>query len=118
MLLLVFALGEICKHRGKIPDFLPNEEIAETNVLPDEEITESPPQSEDVIPGLAYAAAANDTLGNKIGENTLHYVYANILASLYFGQLARLMCSYFFLNYASTGLYIILQMWVSFSICE
>jgi hypothetical protein len=68
----------------------------------------------DVIPGLAYAAFATDILGNEIGENTLYHVHANILASLYFGQLARPSYSHRFINNASIGLQVILRLLVSF----
>jgi hypothetical protein len=64
----------------------------------------------DVIPGLAYAAFATDILGNEIGENTLHHVHANILASLYFGQLARPSYSHRLINNASLGLQVILRL--------
>jgi hypothetical protein len=64
----------------------------------------------DVIPGLAYAAFATDILGNEIGENTLHHVHANILASLYFGQLARPSYSHRLIINASLGLQVILRL--------
>ena len=58
----------------------------------------------DVIPGLAYAAFATDILGNEISKSTLHHVHANILASLYFGQLACPVYSYQLIINASTKL--------------
>lgn len=71
----------------------------------------------DVIPGLAYAAFATDILGNEIGENTLQHVHANILAGLYFGQLARPSYSHRLINNASLGLQVILRLYVSFPNC-
>jgi hypothetical protein len=64
----------------------------------------------DVIPGLAYAAFASDITGNEIAENKLENVHANILASLYFGQLARPSYSHRYINNASLGIQIILRL--------
>lgn len=55
----------------------------------------------DVIPGLAYFAAATDIIGNQLGGNTLQHVQVNILASLYHGQLARVAESHAYLWQAS-----------------
>ena len=62
------------------------------------------------IPGLAYAEFATDILGNEIGESSLHHVHANILASLYFGQLARPAYSHQLIVNASMKLQIILRL--------
>lgn len=64
----------------------------------------------DVIPGLAYACVATDILGNELGENSLHHVHANVLASLYFGQLGRPVRSHSFISNASRTLQIILRL--------
>jgi hypothetical protein len=69
-----------------------------------------PLRNMDVIPGLAYACIATDILGNELGENSLHHVHANVLASLYFGQLARPVRSHGFISNASRTLQIILRL--------
>jgi hypothetical protein len=91
VLLLVLALGRICEHRTKVP--VPD---CETNL--------------DVIPGFAYASLAMGIVGDEIGENSLHHVHANILASLYFDQLALPSYSHRFINNASLGLQVILRL--------
>lgn len=62
----------------------------------------------DVIPGLAYFAAASDLIGNQLGGNTLRHVQVNILASLYHGQLARVAESHAYLHAACRALQVIL----------
>lgn len=62
----------------------------------------------DVIPGLAYFAAATDIIGNQLGGNTVRHVQANILASLYHGQLARVAESHAYLWQASRALQVII----------
>ena len=64
----------------------------------------------DVIPGLEYFALATDILGNQLGAyNNMKNVYANIFASLYYGQLERPMQSYAHINSASNKLLVILR---------
>jgi len=63
----------------------------------------------DVIPGLAYFSVAMDILGNHKGLNTLHYVHANILASLYYGQLAKITQAHACLIDAGYALEVILE---------
>lgn len=64
----------------------------------------------DVIPGLEYFALATDILGNHMGAfNNMKNVYANIFASLYYGQLERPMQSYAHINGASNKLLVILR---------
>jgi hypothetical protein len=64
----------------------------------------------DVIPGLEYFAYATDILGNQLGAyNNMKNVYANIFASLYYGQLERSMQSYAHINIASNKLLVILR---------
>lgn len=64
----------------------------------------------DVIPGLAYAAVATDILGNEMGDTSLEHVHAGILASLYFGQLARPVHAHQWVVYASGRLQMILRL--------
>ncbi|TLD10428.1 hypothetical protein PgNI_06223 [Pyricularia grisea] len=54
----------------------------------------------DVIPGLQYLANATDILGNQMGGTSVWHVYANILAGLYYGQLGRVMESYWHIHHA------------------
>ncbi|KAH7326067.1 hypothetical protein B0I35DRAFT_125234 [Stachybotrys elegans] len=64
----------------------------------------------EVIPGLEYFAMATDILGNYHGSyNHIKDVWANILASLYHGQLARPMESFAFIFRASHKLEVILR---------
>lgn len=63
----------------------------------------------DVIPGLAYFAIATDIMGNLTGEYTLQAVHVNILASLYHGQLGRVLQSVAFLQIAASTLLFLLR---------
>lgn len=63
----------------------------------------------DVIPGLDYFAYATDILGNQLGAYNMKNVYANIFASLYWGQLERPMQAYSHINGASNKLLVILR---------
>lgn len=64
----------------------------------------------EVIPGLEYFAYATDILGNLAGGyNDMKDVYANIFASLYFGQLNRPLESFAFIHKASHKLMVIMR---------
>jgi hypothetical protein len=63
----------------------------------------------DLIPGLPYFALATDILGNQTGGNSLQHVHANILASLYHGQLGRVLESHAYINNACRALQHILR---------
>ncbi|TLS20594.1 uncharacterized protein PpBr36_11311 [Pyricularia pennisetigena] len=52
------------------------------------------------IPGLQYLASATDILHNQLGDTSIWHVYANILAGLYYGQLGRVMESYWHIHHA------------------
>lgn len=59
-----------------------------------------PVRNAEVIPGLQYLASATDILGNQLGGTSRWHVYANILAGLYYGQLGRVMESYWHIHHA------------------
>ncbi len=63
----------------------------------------------DIIPGLVYYAMATDIIGNQLGGNDLLHVQANILASLYQGQLGRVMESHGFLAAACRAIQVQLR---------
>ena len=67
------------------------------------------PKNLDVVPGLKYFAFATDILGNQAGGNSLQHVHANILASLYHGQLGRPLESHAYLHQACRSLQVILR---------
>ncbi|KAI6330757.1 hypothetical protein MCOR28_011565 [Pyricularia oryzae] len=52
----------------------------------------------DVIPGLQYLANATDIMGNQMAGTSVWHVYARILAGLYYGQLGRVMESYWHIH--------------------
>ncbi|KAI6565963.1 hypothetical protein MCOR04_008880 [Pyricularia oryzae] len=54
----------------------------------------------DVIPGLQYLANATDIMGNQMGGTSVWHVHASILAGLYYGQLGRVMESYWHIHHA------------------
>lgn len=54
----------------------------------------------EVIPGLEYFAYATDILGNQFGSYKLNHVQAHILASLYYGQLGRVIPSFRHIRFA------------------
>jgi hypothetical protein len=66
------------------------------------------PRNLNVIPGLAYFAAATDIIGNQLGGNSLLHVQANILASLYHGQLARIAEAQAYIHQAARALQVLL----------
>lgn len=67
------------------------------------------PRNLDVIPGLEYFGMASDIIGNQAGGNSLQHVHANILASLYHGQLGRPLESHSYLHQACRSLQVILR---------
>ena len=71
VVLNMLALGSICRHKQKIQD--------------------------DCIPGLQYFAMATDIIGNQLAGSTLQHVYVGIMASLYYGQLGRVVESWGYL---------------------
>jgi hypothetical protein len=66
------------------------------------------PRNLDVIPGLAYFAVGSDILGNHMGSHSLQYVHAYILASLYYGQLGRVLQSHACIKEAGYALTVVL----------
>lgn len=54
----------------------------------------------EVIPGLDYFAYATDILGNQFGGYSLTLIHAHILASLYYGQLGRVIPSFRHIRFA------------------
>lgn len=54
----------------------------------------------EVIPGLEYFAYATDILGNQFGGYSLTLIHAHILASLYYGQLGRVIPSFRHIRFA------------------
>ena len=92
--LLVLALGEICLWKGKIPEPVPVGRAGrdgKTYVL----------KNADVIPGLNYFAIATDILGGQLAGTTLQHIHASMLASLYYGQLGRVIESHACISRAS-----------------
>ncbi|KAI7908386.1 hypothetical protein M9X92_012219 [Pyricularia oryzae] len=61
--------------------------------------TSGPRRNIDVTPGLHYLANAIDVIGNQMAGMSIWHVYANILAGLYYGQLGRVMESYWQIHY-------------------
>ncbi|KAH9427535.1 hypothetical protein MCOR02_012166 [Pyricularia oryzae] len=59
-----------------------------------------PVRNAEAIPGLQYLASATDILGNQLGGTFIWHVYANILAGLYYGQLGRVVESYWHIHHA------------------
>lgn len=59
-----------------------------------------PKKNYEVIPGLEYFAYATDILGNQFGSYKLNHVQAHILASLYYGQLGRVVPSFRHIRFA------------------
>lgn len=59
-----------------------------------------PKKNYEVIPGLEYFAYATDILGNQFGSYKLNHIQAHILASLYYGQLGRVIPSFRHIRFA------------------
>ncbi|KAL5866374.1 hypothetical protein ACKVWM_011448 [Pyricularia oryzae] len=130
VVLCILALGEICLHKDRIPDIVPTfgemHSIGSLNSQPcgsrgspafqnsvpshpkrsrrasfqSSASTSGPRKNIDVIPGLHYLANAIDVIGNQMAGMFIWHVYANILAGLYYGQLGRVMESYWQIYYA------------------
>lgn len=66
-------------------------------------------RNQDVVPGLAYFAAASDILGNHQGGTGLPYVHACLLAGLYYSQLSRVLQSHACVKEAGYALTIMLK---------
>ncbi|KAI6392360.1 hypothetical protein MCOR07_005671 [Pyricularia oryzae] len=129
VVLCILALGEICLHKDRIPDIVPTfgemHSIGSLNSQPcgsrsspafqnnvpshpkrsrrasfqSSASTSGPRRNIDVTPGLHYLANAIDVIGNQMAGMSIWHVYANILAGLYYGQLGRVMESYWQIHY-------------------
>ncbi|KAI6535057.1 hypothetical protein MCOR05_006108 [Pyricularia oryzae] len=95
VVLCILALGEICLHKERIPDIVPTR-----GEMQGQGFSEPMKRNIDVIPGLQYLANATDILGNQMGGTSVWHVYASILAGLYYGQLGRVMESYWHIYHA------------------
>ncbi|EHA48090.1 hypothetical protein MGG_17845 [Pyricularia oryzae 70-15] len=129
VVLCILALGEICFHKDRIPDIVPTfgemHSIGSLNSQPcgsrgspafqnnvpshpkrsrrasfqSSASTSGPRRNIDVTPGLHYLANAIDVIGNQMAGMSIWHVYANILAGFYYGQLGRVMESYWQIHY-------------------
>lgn len=63
-----------------------------------------PVKNLDTVPGMAYVSIATDIIGNQLSGSTMCHIQANILASLYFGQLVRPIQSHAYLHVASRAI--------------
>jgi hypothetical protein len=128
IVLLVIALGRACAHKDSLPGPTPETSTFTPNRSPYSRLPTSIPapnsptvhcgmkleqsdfnifdpthpagKNTDVIPGLAYYDVAAGILGEWCSGVSLSYIQANLLASLYMGQLARIFPSYFFISNA------------------
>jgi hypothetical protein len=109
IVLLVLALGKVCLHTDSLPspqsDKGPSTNGAWSSVrnsprpningsFNSDTSDDSRPRNVDILPGMAYFAYATDILGNQQGGHTIAHAQANILASLYLGQFARVLESW------------------------
>ncbi|KAI9653820.1 MAG: hypothetical protein M1831_005687 [Alyxoria varia] len=67
------------------------------------------PRNVDEIPGFAYHAEATAILGQTLGSPALTHVQACLLAGLYYGQLARVLDSWQWINLACTRVQVLFQ---------
>lgn len=79
--LMVLALGKICGVRQG-------------------QSIESRP-SHHITPGFEYLVRATSIIGQGLGTQTLSVIHANILTSLYYGHLGRVMSSFQHIRFAS-----------------
>ncbi|KAI9675189.1 MAG: hypothetical protein M1829_003549 [Trizodia sp. TS-e1964] len=114
VVLLVLALGQITAYK----DWLPGPAAPENEEdLPwrhcDSADPSSPrsagatrahkPLNVDVIPGLGYFTYATEIIGSQLGAYNLASVQAGILASLYSGQMVRVLDSWRWIHWAAAG---------------
>jgi hypothetical protein len=113
IILLVLALGKVCRHKAKLPH--PQSDRAPTpngtwgyhrdsprsaNDSFSSETLEARVRNIDILPGMAYFSYATDILGNQNGGNTVAHAQAMLLAALYLGQFGRVLESWSWTNNA------------------
>jgi hypothetical protein len=113
IILLVLALGNICKYRTPLPGPVSDSSLPTPSSSPP--IKSEPGQSDDrrmnmdVIPGLAYYATAASMLGEFPGGLDVSYIQANLLAGLYMGQLARVVASHAYISNACRACQVLIE---------
>jgi len=111
IVLLVLALGKVCSHKGPLPapqsdrhgtwgTLRESSHSIPNGSFDSDTSDETRPRNVDILPGMAYFSYATDILGNQHGGNTVAHAQANILASLYVNQFARVLESWSWINSA------------------
>jgi len=103
MVLVIFALGRICKHRedeNALQQASPGPSSAE------EDVSQA---SQAATPGLTFFHEATDIMAKHFGSNNLAYVRLNILACLYLGQLGRVSQGQVYLHEATRALKVMVE---------
>ena len=121
LILLTFALGRMCEHKGPLPAPVSDDQLASTYLAHKSPSDGNTPRSAatphldssvgrytgkprniDRIPGLAYFAYAVGILGEHHGVPDVVHVQASLLAGLYLAQMARVIDSWRWINTACT----------------
>ncbi|KAF2106464.1 hypothetical protein BDV96DRAFT_654667 [Lophiotrema nucula] len=92
IVMLVFALGEVCNHPSYPPAPLPDSAV--------QGIEDWRPLNIDLVPGMSYFRYASDIIGTYQGSLGIDFAQANLLAAIYMNQLIRPTESYQFLQNA------------------
>lgn len=95
VVLLVMALGKICKWKNPLPGAVPDRmQLHRQQAQQLYSSVEKRLNIADVIPGMAYYTHATHILGSTHGGVELIHVQAKLLAGLYAGQLAHVIESW------------------------
>lgn len=127
LVLLIFALGRVSEHKGRLPPPVGQETMGSTRIpsttstpttrqafsvpypdgrsprISDDHYTQdfrSHGMNIDRLPGAAYFSHAVSILGETVGGNTLLHVQASLLAGLYLAQFAFVYDSWKWINIA------------------
>lgn len=111
IVLLVLALGQVCCYKHPLPS--PQSDggqptsgawgsigLNPNSSFISESSEDNRMRNIDILPGMAYFAYATDMLGNQQGGTTVDHAQANLLASLYIGQFARVLESWSWIHSA------------------
>ncbi|KAJ3557526.1 hypothetical protein NPX13_g9907 [Xylaria arbuscula] len=118
VILLVLALGKFCLHSRTIPKDFPQFRSCglPPPTEPEEDATTAVKNASSrrdfhAIPGIEYFALATTIMSSQVGGYSLEHVHAQILASLYCGQLGRVLDSSFYISSASRTVQILVSMY-------
>ena len=112
IVLLVMALGKICLHQGFFSNSKSRRIGRDSAGMISDRRVRSGDQLLHSIPGLLYFQKATQILGPYRGSVRLSHIQANVLASLYAGQVACTNQSWAWLSQACTACHLMYRTWM------